>query len=117
MNGLLIREPWIEMILNGLKVWEIRGRNTNIRGKIALIRSGSGLIVGTTELVQSIPITLEEFASHFDFHRVPSTTHITYSTPHAWVFTNTQRLSKPVPYIHPPGAVRWVNLSKQKIIV
>jgi hypothetical protein len=51
MRGLLIRSPWIEEILRGRKTWEIRGSNTNIRGRIGLIRSGSGLVVGTCDLV------------------------------------------------------------------
>jgi len=32
------------MILAGKKTWEIRGRKTHVRGKIALIRGGSHLI-------------------------------------------------------------------------
>lgn len=31
MLGLVIREPWISLILNGQKTWEIRGRNCRIR--------------------------------------------------------------------------------------
>lgn len=26
MNGLVIRNPWVEKILDGKKTWEIRGR-------------------------------------------------------------------------------------------
>jgi len=47
MKGLLINSPWIEMILEGKKTWEIRGANTKLRGPIALIKSGSGKVVGT----------------------------------------------------------------------
>jgi hypothetical protein len=41
MRGLIIRSSWVEMILAGKKTWEIRGRYTHVRGKIALIRAGS----------------------------------------------------------------------------
>jgi hypothetical protein len=42
MKGLIVKSPWIELILEGKKTWEIRGSNTKIRGPIALIKSGSG---------------------------------------------------------------------------
>lgn len=51
MRALIIREPWIELILSGRKTWEIRGTATSVRGRIGLIRARSGLIVGTPEFV------------------------------------------------------------------
>jgi hypothetical protein len=58
MNGLVIRSPWVDMILAGEKTSEIRGKKTSIRGTIALIRGGSGLIVGTCELIDVVgPLT------------------------------------------------------------
>jgi hypothetical protein len=56
--ALSLESPWVEMILDGKKIWEIRGRYTRIRGKIALIRGGSGLVVGTCELSDVVgPLT------------------------------------------------------------
>ena len=52
MKGLVIRSPWIDHILAGKKTWEMRTRATSIRGRIALIKAGSGLIYGTAELVE-----------------------------------------------------------------
>jgi hypothetical protein len=58
-RGLLIRDPYVSWILDGRKTWEIRGAATAIRGRIALIKAGSGTVVGTCELVDVIgPITL-----------------------------------------------------------
>jgi hypothetical protein len=60
-RGLLIRSEPIKEILTGRKVWEIRGGATNVRGRIALIRSKSGLIVGTCNVVEVVgPLTLAE---------------------------------------------------------
>ncbi|WP_281975144.1 hypothetical protein [Halobacillus litoralis] len=42
MNGLLVQAPWIDLLLAGSKIWEIRGSNTKKRGRIGLIKSGSG---------------------------------------------------------------------------
>jgi hypothetical protein len=64
-RGLLIRSPHIEKVLAHTKTWEIRGKATKIRGRIALIRSGSGLIVGTCELVDVIgPLSMKEFKAN-----------------------------------------------------
>jgi hypothetical protein len=46
MRALLIRHPWIDMILDGKKTWEIRGSRTAIRETIGLIPSASGTVVG-----------------------------------------------------------------------
>jgi ASCH domain len=41
-RALLIRHPWVDMILDGKKTWEIRGAKTSVREIIGLIPSGSG---------------------------------------------------------------------------
>lgn len=46
MDALVIAEPWIGLILDGSKTWEMRSRATRKRGRIALIRKGSGQVVG-----------------------------------------------------------------------
>ena len=46
MRALLIRHPHIDLILDGKKIWEIRGSRTSVRGTIALVPSGSGTVVG-----------------------------------------------------------------------
>lgn len=38
LHGLIIRQPWLDRILDGQKTWEIRGTNTQIRGPIGLIQ-------------------------------------------------------------------------------
>ena len=113
LDGLLIRAPWIEKILDGSKTWEIRGSHTNKTGRIALIESGTGSIVGVVELVAVVgPLSLKELSQNrrkagFDsdepLFRLP------YKRTFAWVLQNPRRL-QPVSYIHPSGAVIWVNL-------
>jgi len=55
MKALVIDGPWITAILKGDKPWEMRKKNCNIRGQIALIRKGSSQVVGTANVVDSIP--------------------------------------------------------------
>ena len=54
MKGLIIDEPWIGFILSGRKTWEMRSRNTQIRGRIGLIRKGSKMVVGVADLVDTV---------------------------------------------------------------
>lgn len=114
-KGLVIRHPWIDLILSGRKTWEMRSKPTSIRGEIALIRAGSGLVCGVATLVDCLPpLSLEELRATTSFHAIPdSELEEAYkggwNTP--WVLQDVNRLDPPVPYEHPPGAVVWVNLS------
>ena len=110
MKALIIKQPWIDYILEGKKTWEIRGCNTKVRGKIELIQSGSGLIVGSCEIVDSIEITLEEYKQEVHKHKICNIDMLPYSTTYAWVIKNAKRYAKPKKYKHPQGAIIWVNL-------
>jgi hypothetical protein len=54
MSALLIRAPYIDWILDGSKVWEIRGSRTTKLERIGLIQSGTGKVVGVADLVDVI---------------------------------------------------------------
>jgi hypothetical protein len=114
MKGLIIREPWIDMILDGTKTWELRTQRTSVRGEIALIRQGTGQIEGVTHLVDSLPpLDPEGLAGSVQFHGVSLSEQaivILNGWLFPWLIVNTRRLSSPVPYHHPNGAVTWVSL-------
>ncbi len=116
MRGLIIRSPWIDHILAGHKTWEIRSKATKIRGPIALIRGGSGLIVGKCELVDSLgPFTFAQLRDRQDTHCVPVDKLRPFLTKykdqaHAWVLERVVAFNRPIPYSHPSGAVIWVML-------
>ncbi|CAL8981586.1 hypothetical protein RHODGE_RHODGE_02920 [Rhodoplanes serenus] len=115
MDGLLIREPWIGLILSGRKTWEMRTTGCRKRGRIALIRAGSGLVVGVAEIVGSLdPLdALDAYAAGEPYHAIgPAEQRAAFEgnwrTP--WVLRNALALKRPVPYRHPSGAVTWVTL-------
>ena len=115
MHGLIIKQPWIELILCGQKTWEIRGSNTSRRGRIALIRGGSGLVVGSCDLISVHgPLSIEEIAASIDKHCAPldqlDAITARYKKVFAWELADVTRLDPPVPYQHPSGAVIWVRL-------
>lgn len=111
MKGLIIREPWIDLILDEKKTWEIRGSNTKIRGKIHLIKSGTGLIVGECELVDSFYADHDKMITNLSRHQLSYAQwlNLTYKSPHVWVMAEAIRYKEPIPYKHPQGAVIWVN--------
>jgi len=114
MNGLLIKSHWIELILNGQKCWEIRGNNTKIRGKIALIKSGTSQIVGHCEITDVIgPLTLEHMESTVQYHHSDLSKGLPYNKTYAWLLSNVVQFDKPIPYMHPQGAVIWVKLDEE----
>jgi hypothetical protein len=114
MDALVIRRPWIDKILGGCKTWEMRGSRTQKRGRIALIQSGSGTIVGVADLDGVIvPLTQSEFIANAGLSgitRKQAAQPLAYKHLYAWVLARAQRLSRPVPYVHPLGAVIWVTL-------
>lgn len=110
MKGLVIKSPWIDLILNGQKTWEIRSRKTNVRGRIAIIQSGTGLVYGEAVLTDCIELTREMLERNVDRHKIDDLSIVTYEHPCAWVVKDAQRYEKPVPYKHPQGAVVWVNI-------
>ena len=114
--GLLVRSPWVDMILEGRKTWEIRGSNTNIRGRIGLIRSGSGLVIGTCDLIDvEGPLSIANLRRNVSNHLVPLNNlkvGLPYQNTYAWVLRDAKVLRQPVPYNHPQGAVIWVKLAE-----
>lgn len=114
MNGLIIKEPWIDLIFEGEKTWEIRGTNTLIRGTIALIKSGTGCVFGTAELTSTKRLTINEFCASENKHRIKNLA-LPYSKTYAWILENPLRFEDPIPYNQPMGAVIWVKLNDFKV--
>ena len=110
MKGLIIKEPYIDQILSGIKKWEIRGSNTSIRGKIYLIKSGTKKIYGEVDLVDSFEIDLEKYNEYYKELYGNSCESLPYKRTYAWVLEEPLLYDEPVPYIHPKGAIIWVNL-------
>lgn len=117
MKGLIVDEPWIDLILSGKKTWEMRKTACHHRGRIALIRKGSGQVVGTAEVADSLPPvdSASDYARAEPRHCIPPERQAQafadgWRTP--WVLENVRSLPRPVSYKHPYGAVIWVNLEK-----
>ncbi len=112
LKGLIIKEPWIGLIIAGKKTWEMRSRDTRVRGRIALIRKGSKFVVGIADLVNTIPdLSVQELRANVARHQVDALQlDESFKWKTAWVLDRARSLGEPVPYQHPRGAVIWVDL-------
>jgi hypothetical protein len=113
MRGLVIRQPHIGHIMDGMKSWEMRSTPTKIRGRVGLIEAGSGLIVGEAEIARMQEAPKSYRARHMTrcFHRIPEERyHVMDKWKWAWVLEQVLRYDEPVAYAHPQGAVIWVSL-------
>ncbi len=118
-RGLVIRPPAVEQILSGTKCWEIRGRPVRIRGPVALIEVGSSRIRGVCEIVDCLgPLSVSVMECNLHLHCAPERFWRGpdgYTEVFAWVLDRPRRLRPEWRYIHPRGAVTWVNLRNRLI--
>jgi hypothetical protein len=111
LSATIIAEPWIDMILDGYKTWEIRSKNTPKRGLIGLIRKGSKTVVATAKISNVIKITqsiARANAKNMGFTIKDALTCVGYN---AWILEDIVELKKPVSYIH-SSQVTWVTLDE-----
>lgn len=112
LSAIPIKAPYIDQILNGEKTWEIRSKNTKKIGPVALIRSGSGTVVGTATLSEVILITREIGRKNADKMGMDVYDAEACSGYYAWVLKDVIKFKNPVPYKHPSGAITWVTLDE-----
>jgi hypothetical protein len=114
-RGLMIRDPYASQILDGEKVWEIRGRPTQIRGPVVIVKSGTGCAFGTANLVRVLgPLEVEDLEHAPELpkdERDEIARHgLPYPKTYAHVFTSPRWFECPTRYRHANGAVTWVRL-------
>jgi len=88
---------------------ELRGSATKVRGRIAILASGTGTVIGTCELwgVEG-PLKLKDLRSNarrLGERTSKITGPLYYRNTYARVLRHPKRLRTPVPYSHPQGAV------------
>jgi hypothetical protein len=114
MRALIVAEPWITLILEGRKTWEMRAKTVHHRGEIGLIRKGSKTVVGAAYLVDCLPSLpdLEAYSRSEPFHCIPPETQreaFTRGWVRPWVLRDARPLAAPIPYRH-VSQVDWVKL-------
>jgi ASCH domain len=104
-RGLLVRDPYATQLLNGEKIWEIRGKATQIRGTIAVIKSGTGRAYGTVRLVRVLgPLALDDLVLAHELPRDEreefKRTGLPYPKTYAYVLSDPRWFERPIPYHH-----------------
>lgn len=113
-RALVVQSHWCNLILEGVKPWEMRSSKTKVRGIIGLIESGSGLIVGKVNLTDSLEAIPErEFFNHTEKHQITNSLIATSKWKYPWVLDCATRFDTPIQYCHPKGAVIWVKLNNE----
>lgn len=114
-RGIIIKKEWLDLIFEGKKTWEIRGRHTNIREVVALIESGSGEIKGYARLKNCYRLDEEKLKASYDKHQIGDLSIVKYEKVYAYEFDMVHKLNTPKPYKHPKGAIIWVNLENAAV--
>jgi len=108
MRNLIIHRKWLNLILSGEKTWEIRSRNTSIRGQIGL--GYRKYRHGIASLVDVKKMTLEELERDFDKHKVTPKELEKYlhgkNYGYAYILKDVKKVDPPVPI--PPSYGNWV---------
>lgn len=110
---MLVKSPYIDDILSGIKKWEVRGAPTKLRETIVLIKSGTGHAYGTVDIVGCIELSLSEY-NKWDYRLLSESDDVSelpYKKTYAYILENPILFKQPKPYKHPNGAIIWVNLS------
>ena len=108
---LIIQRPWIDLILDGYKTLEIRGKKcvNKVGERIYLALSGGGGVLLGSVYFKAChgPLSRAEWASRGEEHCVAGDALPYGSSTHAWQLVEPRRFSAPVPYFHKPGIVVW----------
>ena len=90
MKCLFVRAPFAGWIVDRVKHIEYRTRPTNIRGRIGIIQSGTGTVIGDVKL------TLSRFNSVLGRYE--------------WLLWDARRYKRPVSFVRKRGAIVWIDI-------
>lgn len=119
--GLIVKQPWADLIVDARKSWELRGSASMKRERIAIVQAGS--IIGEVNMVGCVKIAerredwfyqclLPMPLDHYkDCHHVSDFSMFKYKSIFAWVFNHPYRYIRPRKIDQKRGAIVWVKLS------
>lgn len=104
---LIIDEPFINLILDKRKTWEIRRRNTNIRERIALGNKKKRCAVGYAKIVDCREMSVKELKKYNSKHRANDFLDKYANgrkTLFVWVLEEVESDPNPKPYSYSTGS-------------
>ena len=101
---MVVREPWLDLILSNTKTMEIRG--CKARPGLVWVAT-KGRIHGHVDITKSIDMSPEEFATRRAEHHWPEGRGLPYEKLCGLLLANPSRLPAPIDYWRPPSAIGW----------
>ena len=90
MKCLFVRPPFAGWIVDGVKTIEYRSKASNIRGRVGIIQSMSGTVIGDVEI---IGCNWNEKIQRYE-----------------WSLANARRYKHPLAFRQKSGAVVWIGV-------
>jgi len=110
MDGLIVKQPFANQIIEGKKTWELRSRSApkeKINKEILLLTSGNAL--GKIKITKCFTATKWKLIKNRMKHQSDVKDLPKYSYSHVWEVNVTKKFSNPKKYSHPIGARVWVK--------
>lgn len=103
---LIVKKPWIDLIVSGDKTMEVRGGRTKKVGQtIMLMASKTDYIIATAKIVDCIgPMDKELFETYRPFHK-STDCNPPYETTYGWLLADVQRLDEPIYHKRKHGSI------------
>ena len=119
MDGLIVKQPYADMIADGTKTWELRSRlppKNKINSNIFLLSRGYSL--GIIRIIKVTgPLSINDLNNNNDKHRSGTGWSLDDDVPitYAWHIHVVERFQPSRKYAHPNGAQVWVKNVQSKI--
>ena len=113
MSVLVIKPHWLEMILQGIKTWEIRGSviKKHVGKVIYLVASGTSTIYARVKFEDCHgPLTKHVWIANVERHCVPGDTLPYGVSTYAWQFGELEVATHPIEFARKDGAVKFENV-------
>lgn len=110
MEGLIVKQPYAELIINGEKEWELRNRcppSKKLSKELYLLSSGK--VLGKIKIETHWIANKKDLEKNIDKHCSETSFLPKHHVSHVWKIQVTKKFSKPKKYVHPTGARVWVN--------
>lgn len=110
MEGLIVKQPFADLIINGDKTWELRSRSApkqKINKEILLLSSGFAL--GKIKITKCFEASKKELMMNSEKHQssIDDSTENYYS--HVWEIDLIKKFQTPKKYNHLMGARVWIK--------
>lgn len=115
MDGLIIKEKWINKILDKIipKTLEVRGHKTSKQDiPFYILESGTRKVRGIATISCCIPVNAENWEKLSKVHQVGISYKkllMIYKNPYFWALKDIEIWEDNSTYSHPKGAVIWVK--------